>query len=110
MLNIAVDFDGTFTADTVLWLTFMNEAKKAGHFVFIVTARNQEEDWCDLLSFIDKNGYEIFCTNGVAKKWYMQNIAGQRVDIWIDDKPEAIVANSTFTPEELDHWRATREY
>lgn len=110
MLNIAVDFDRTYTADPILWLVFMDRAKARGHFPFIVTARNQEEDWCPYLDQLHDDGFEIFCTNGVAKKWYMENIARQQVDIWIDDKPENIINNSVYTPAELDEWRATREY
>lgn len=111
MANIAVDFDRTYTSDPPFWLRFMQNARKEGHNPFIVTARDRQLDWCVQLGFLaDKYDFSVFCTNGVAKKWYMENIARYAVDIWIDDKPEAIVTNSTSTPAELDEWRATREY
>lgn len=42
-MNIALDYDGTYTADPDMWLRFVEEAQAAGHKVFIVTMRYESE-------------------------------------------------------------------
>ncbi len=110
MLNIAVDFDNTYTADPKSWLHFMRYMHTAGHNVFIVTARNRHKDNCDYLDTILLNGFRVYWCDGVAKRWCLDNHHNIKVDIWIDDKPENILYNSAYTPEEVKVWRETREF
>lgn len=42
-LLIALDYDKTYTADPVLWETFIAAAKHRGHSVIIATMRYPEE-------------------------------------------------------------------
>jgi hypothetical protein len=111
MAKIAVDFDRTYTSDPHLWLAFMLDAKFAGHDVFIVTARSGQSDRCEMLDDIEfRHDFPVYYTNGVAKRWWCLHNGPGVVDIWIDDKPEAILENSNATPEWLEEWRTTREF
>lgn len=109
MVKIAVDYDQTYTSDPELWKDFMDKAAARGHQVFIVTARSEELDNCETLEFLYEEGFEVYYTNGVAKRfWCLHNGPGV-VDIWIDDKPQNILENSISTPEYLQEWRNTRD-
>lgn len=110
MLNIAVDFDRTYSADPATWLHIMRYLHSQGHNPFIVTARNQDLDGNDYLDAIAQTGFDIYWCDGVAKRWCLANHYDVKVDIWIDDKPENILYNSAYTPEEVKEWRATREF
>jgi hypothetical protein len=41
-MNIALDFDDTYTCDTTLWDGFIYDAIKRGHDIRIVTMRKKE--------------------------------------------------------------------
>ncbi len=81
---IAIDYDGTYTADPKLWRRFIIDATKAGHEVICATMRTEVEvlSMCEDL----KNLTTIIYTNRKAKKIALleQNI---KPDIWIDDNP-----------------------
>lgn len=83
MLVIAVDYDNTYDEIPDLLEPFMQSAKKAGHVVVIVTARNKDKHPISGLE------HEIFYTDGQKKHDYMLE-QGLSVDIWIDDYPELI--------------------
>lgn len=101
-MRIALDFDGTFTADPVLWQNFVAMAKQRGHDVKIVTARhkgfNNSVNWLDngpVEQAAKDMGVEIvYC--GMQQK---QDVYG--ADIWIDDRPDMVVGtdqlNTTYT-------------
>lgn len=80
-MNIAIDFDGTYTADPGLWDMFVAAAKARGHTVYCVTARiaspqNRAE--------VQIEGAEtIFC--GLASKPIVTKSLGIAIDVWIDD-------------------------
>ena len=61
-MNIALDFDDTYTCDTTLWDGFIYDAIKRGHDIRIVTIRKKEMEHPDL--------------NYLALKmpWYILNI------------------------------------
>ncbi len=103
-MNIALDYDGTYTADPDFWYEFINTAKVRGHDVFIVTFRDEDYDKNDELTFLEEDGVDIFYTKGVAKVWWMEQF-GCRVDIWIDDTPAALLSNSSMTSRSLADWR-----
>lgn len=85
-MNIALDYDGTYTADPELWLAFIKTAQSRGHKVYCVTMRWEGEVGSmdpRLLQAVD----QLFLTARAAKKPYMDSL-GIRVDIWIDDMPQ----------------------
>lgn len=94
--TIAVDFDRTFTADPVLWRSFMTTARRRGHSVYIVTGRNQSSVSAQLirryLGEAAKFTHILFCHHGPKRA--AAESRGVQVDIWIDDVPEVIGAAS----------------
>ncbi|MCB0448439.1 MAG: hypothetical protein KDD03_13210 [Gelidibacter sp.] len=89
---ISLDFDNTFTADREFWLEFIELARKYQHTVVCVTSRldklsNREELNFSLPSYVEK----FFCGD-IPKEAYMRAL-NRKVDIWIDDTPEAIPEN-----------------
>jgi len=92
-LNIALDFDDTYTADPELWQRFIEDAEKRGHQVWMVTARRDTADNRDIIAKAlgrheDYVGL-IFC-NLKSKLDHCDSI-GLKINIWIDDSPSAIV-------------------
>jgi hypothetical protein len=80
-VNIALDWDGTYTADQWLWDTFIASAKSRGHTVYCVTARiaNPQN-----IAEVRIEGVEtIFC--GLASKPVVTEARGIKIDVWIDD-------------------------
>ena len=78
MCRIALDFDGTYTADPELWNRFI-EMCRDKHDVWIVTMRYSNEP-------IGIN-HPVIYTSRKAKKVYCEE-KGIHFDIWIDDTPE----------------------
>lgn len=112
-MNIALDFDGTFTADPSLWLDFINRANLfGGHRVYIVTARDGENDGINWsrVGLMDQPCEVIWCDGRPKRE--VTKLAGVHIDIWIDDNPAAIIMKHTSfsTPEGLAAWRRTDEY
>lgn len=85
-MTIAIDFDNTWTADAALWKQFADDAKKRGHDVIIVTARNGWSD--DMFRHYDGE-VPLYYTGGKLKRHAMEFV-GIPVDIWIDDQPGTI--------------------
>ncbi len=107
-MNIALDYDNTYTADPRLWSFFIVKAKALGHKIFIVTLRSEEEDRDDDTDFLnDYYGVPFVWCNGVAKKQVVEKM-GIKIDIWIDDMPDTITYGSAYSLEELEEWRNTR--
>ena len=78
-MNIALDFDGTYTADPELWDKFILLCQNSGHKVTIVTMRYPEEG-------INNLPYDVIYTNRKAKIKYCLK-KGITFDIWIDNNP-----------------------
>ncbi len=72
---IALDYDGTYTADPELWDCFIAKAKERGHDVKIATMRFPTEAIPDI-------GLDVVYTSRQAKFGCMP------ADIWIDDRPQ----------------------
>lgn len=106
-LNIGLDFDDTFSADVPFWRSFCENARKAGHKVYITTARGEEgktyefprtgqhpmripTGWNDdIREAIDGLHIDvIYCGYGPKRTRCAQQ--GVKIDIWIDDNPEWI--------------------
>jgi hypothetical protein len=84
-MKIALDFDGTITADELFWARFCALAKQCGHHVTIVTARHPDGDNRDVEAFIAETGVRAIYTKGESKCRHF------KPDVWIDDMPEMIV-------------------
>lgn len=104
-MNIALDWDDTYTKAPGLWLRFIYLAEDFGHDVRIVTHRHSELD--EIGSPFPAN-IPIYYTNGVAKKWWLEANTDWTPDVYIDDKPEGILNNSDKSKEWLAEWRSTR--
>lgn len=92
---IALDYDGTYTADSGLWDDFIRAARKNLHQVHIVTMRHESEP-VRLGAKVDRIHY----TDRKAKRAYME-LRGIQVQIWIDDRPEFILMPAT--PRAIEH-------
>lgn len=100
-LTIAIDFDGTFSADPPLWAVFTFYAVARGHRVVLVTGRSDHVMYSDpgrhwgnevrgLLAehAVDDLLPVVFA--GGRPKRVAALAAGYTVDIWIDDQPESV--------------------
>lgn len=93
-MNIALDYDGTFTADPVFWLRFVRNALDAGHVVYCVTMLepHQTHD----MDFELQCMVKVITTSSKAKKPFVDAL-GIKIDIWIDDRPDWII-NDAWIP------------
>ncbi len=91
-MNIALDYDGTFTAAPNAWLAFIDLMRAAGHSVYIVTMRYASE--CDgskgtVDTRLRDRCVPIISTARTAKKPFCEKL-GLQMHIWVDDHPEAV--------------------
>ncbi len=79
MSIIALDYDGTYTDDPVLWELFIKNALNCGHTVLCITMRYPETEKIAL-------NIPVYYTKRQSKMNFCKanNID---IDIWIDDKP-----------------------
>ena len=107
-LTIALDYDLTYTADKETFKKVIITLQLAGHKIYCVTMRSFEHDFHpdfdELLTYY--NIETIFC-DGHAKRVVCETL-GIPIDIWIDDKPQSVVSDSEYSPEELHAWRKTQ--
>lgn len=88
-MNIALDFDDTYTRDPIFWDQFIQMSLQRGHDIRIVTFRKStmtdpQLDWLAQqipVIFTEYHQKRAFC-----------NHYGFMVDVWIDDSPEFIVS------------------
>lgn len=107
-MKIALDYDGTYSADPGFWAVVIGVARHRGHDIRVVTARDDLVDRTAPLADLEALVPVIY-TRGIAKRWYCTHFTPDFVpDVWIDDRPEAIIENSRSTPEALAEWRNTR--
>lgn len=105
MSVIALDYDETYTADPLFWREFMSSARERGHNVFICTYRDDRFDRTDELDFLEQDDFDVVYTRGVAKRFWCEQFGPGKVDVWIDDEPEAILNNSNLSVDGLHVWR-----
>ena len=98
-MNIALDFDDTYTRDPAMWDLFIFDAKNRGHDIRIVTFRkpNMTDPALDFLS----RSIPVIFTDYTPKRKFT-NTMGWMVDVWIDDSPEFIVDFSKFVGNSND--------
>lgn len=92
-MNIALDYDGTFTSDPDLWLPFVQRALQRGHKVTVVTMRFESEG-IDIDQRLFKLGVDVIYTDRKAKRPVVQAL-GCEMHIWIDDHPEAVILDAS---------------
>lgn len=86
-LSIALDFDGTVTADQAMWAAIVQIIKNYGHTVTIVTMRSNNGKTQDIELFAADCGISVvYCAHQPKRKVF-------QADIWIDDMPELIPYN-----------------
>lgn len=85
---IALDYDGTYTADPRLWDAFIEAARLRMHEVHIVTMRHESEP-VTVGAYVDRIHY----TDRKAKRPFME-AKGLRVQVWIDDRPEFVLMHA----------------
>jgi hypothetical protein len=90
-LNIAMDYDGTYTASPALFGMLMAYAESLGHRVYVVTMRTESEG-DEVRRTIGHQAHKVICTSRQGKQAFCER-AGVRIDIWIDDMPQTIVEN-----------------
>lgn len=84
-MNIALDYDNTYTLDPKTWNEVIDTFQAAGHNVFVVTMRSREEGKL-VIEELASRVEGIFFTNRKAKKNYMFD-RGISISVWIDDTP-----------------------
>ena len=92
-LNIALDFDDTYTAAPELWQRFIEDADRSGHNIWMVTARRETADNRDIISKAlgrHEDYVTLVFANLKSKMDHCDSI-GLKIHIWIDDSPYAII-------------------
>lgn len=89
-LTLALDYDGTVTADPGLWAGFIELARARGHRVAIVTMRYPDEA---IDPAIAARAWRVIYTGRRAKAAHLAG-RGIAIDIWIDDNPGFILADA----------------
>ena len=89
-LNIALDYDGTYTEDPQAFRDVVNVFHKSGHKVYVVTMRKPEEKIDSLLEVIVD---DVIYTSRKAKMDFCRNM-GVKIDIWIDDMPVLVLIDA----------------
>lgn len=85
-MNIAIDYDNTYTAAPALWTGFINGALYGGHDIAFVTVCPRRGDISEAAV---RHGISVFFTEGEQKQSFCERI-GWVPDIWIDDDPVSI--------------------
>lgn len=101
-LTIGLDYDGCITEDPEVWINFCRLFRERGHRIYIVTMRYPTEQTHLLQTFLPFVESIIY-TSRRAKRPFVNNVVGIKIDIWIDDNPLAVeydasVVFPTVTP------------
>jgi hypothetical protein len=96
-MNIALDFDDTYTRDPELWDQFISNALARKHDIRIVTFRKRimTDPALDYLALT----IPVIYTEYTQKRAFT-NKMDWIVDVWIDDSPEFIVNPIVFVERE----------
>lgn len=89
-MNLALDYDDTYTQDKIFWDLMIDLAQSRGHKVYCITARStrhEEEVLDDLEKRLGRDS--ILFTTGAAKQSYAYS-KGINISVWIDDNPTMI--------------------
>ena len=86
-MNVAIDYDDTYTLDPMAWDSIIKLLENSGHKVFCVTKR-YEHIADDIKEALDIK--IIFTPKGMSKM-QATKLSGINIDVWIDDKPQSII-------------------
>jgi len=92
-LNIAIDYDDTYSADPGTFSKVISTFNRYGHKCYLVTARFDNVDE-HIPEQHTAHVQGVFYTDRKAKIPVME-AAGIKIDIWVDDKPEFIHQDHT---------------
>ena len=90
-MNIAIDFDDTYTRDPGFWNLVIAHAITRNHRVYCVTARanpNDEEVLGSIGKVIGRDNCYFTAMQGKRAYMYANKI---NIDVWVDDMPDMIV-------------------
>ncbi|WP_143279603.1 hypothetical protein [Burkholderia cenocepacia] len=90
-MNVALDFDGTFTEDPEAWHVFIDLFKSKGHSIFLITMRHPHEANRAMKDLAKK--IPVVFTSRQAKKKFVEE-QGIKINVWIDDNPHWILEDS----------------
>lgn len=82
---IALDYDGTYTADSALWDAFVKTANIMGHRVVCFTMRHSSER-------IEMPCPVIYTGRKAKAKFAAEN--GYKVDVWVDNDPLFLIEDA----------------
>lgn len=91
-MNIALDYDDTYTRDPQMWDWFIRDARFRGHHVYCVTMRYAAEG-TDVIQALSGKVDATFFTARKAKRDYMTK-TGIWIDVWIDDSPNWVIEDA----------------
>tara|TARA_Y100000033_G_C2737453_1_gene106637 strand:+ start:779 stop:1090 length:312 start_codon:yes stop_codon:yes gene_type:complete len=86
-MNIAIDYDDTYTLSPDVWNQIIDILLKQNNNVYCVTKRYAENAEDIVKTFANKSVPIIYA---VKSKLEAVSEAGIKIDIWIDDKPQSI--------------------
>lgn len=91
MTVFGIDFDGTWSRDPGIWSKFTADVLAAGHKVWVVTARRDDEEELvqDVLDVTGLPRWRHVFTRLQAKRPFCEE-RGIKIDVWIDDDPQYI--------------------
>ena len=92
-MNIALDFDGTYTLDPALWDQFIAASRLAGHKVICCTMRHEESEGDRVKLALAEKVDRVVFTGRMAKADFLKR-RGIEIDVWIDDNPGWIFNDS----------------
>lgn len=88
-MNIAIDFDGTFSADPEGWAQVIKLMEARGHKFVCVTGRSNEGVFGEpVIRTINGLIPIVFAGDQWKRQAALQQ--GWKIDVWIDDSPEYI--------------------
>lgn len=96
-MNLALDYDETFTVDPDLWKDFVKNAIDRGHKVYLITMRHGIPEGIYATTLMNEYSEVFEATKGMsfsqiiftgrkAKKLFCDDI-GLSINVWIDDNP-----------------------
>jgi len=86
-MNIAIDFDDTYTLNPNVWNQIIDILLKQNNNVYCVTKRYKDNAKDIVEAFANTNIPIIYA---VKSKLEAVSDAGIKIDVWIDDKPQSI--------------------
>lgn len=99
-MNIAIDYDETYTCDPDVWNQIINIFQQNNHKVYCVTKRYVE------LADDIREAIDIPIIYATKSKLEAVRKNGIKIDVWIDDKPQSITPYKSQNKMHTNHvWR-----